>query len=508
MTGIYSSLPDGTKRKAKVFTVFGPTFLFLGILLVIFTLALLPIIVQVMINSQVLLVPGTLSYEQWQSPTPKVYKIITAYNITNPWETLHGGTPKLEALGPYYYREYREKIRISIPVKQDGMLWFGEKKWYKFDNTTTNANRTGNDTKLWDPTKDVFTTINLAYVGVAYNLTVTEASKTKIMEAVIAAAVEKEQTLTMNRTVGEVIFGYEDPFLKLLQAQIPSISSTVQCIYNMSSDDISETSAIDSGKHNHTNLGQYSMWKGMSKLPWWKNDMANTINGTEGLFFSPNLDKDKTLSIFTDDMFRSIIMEYEKEEEVDGMKTFKYRTPAYSMLNATNNPNNDGFYSYGPDGLCNLTAVVSAPIMMSKASFIGGAPWLYNDSEGLPAPDPATMDTNIWVEPSTGALVQARKILQVNVMISKTKAFPKLDKLRDTPRFVPMALVHETGGMDDDLQKTFKNKVFKSQSILKDVFWVLAGLCLMAGGVFLGLLALLFQRNRNIAVNPPGPHSY
>ena len=84
---------------------------------------------------------------------------------------------------------------------------------------------------------------------------------------------------------------------------------------------------------------QYREWQGFETLPYWGNDAANTINGTEGLFFRPGLNKTETLSIWADDMFRSIIMEFDREEECLGLDTFKYRTPGYSMLNATLNPN-------------------------------------------------------------------------------------------------------------------------------------------------------------------------
>ena len=74
----------------------------------------------------------------------------------------------------------------------------------------------------------------------------------------------------------------------------------------MSSDDVTKRSTVHSGVGNISMLGQYVEWEGYTELPWWGTVEANTLNGTEGLFFNPNMDKSKPLSIWTDDMFRLV----------------------------------------------------------------------------------------------------------------------------------------------------------------------------------------------------------
>ena len=163
----------------------------------IFTLVLFPIIFQNLVNSQVVLTNGTLSFDQWLAPTPAIFKIVIVYNVTNPDVVTTGGQPVLEPLGPYYYREYRERVNVEEVYDQE--LWFGEKKWYEFDYNTTNKDITNGSAPL-DPVKDVFTTFNLAYVGVAYNLSIS-GTKAQIAGAVAMAKLEHEQTLFMTRSV-------------------------------------------------------------------------------------------------------------------------------------------------------------------------------------------------------------------------------------------------------------------------------------------------------------------
>ena len=479
------ALEPSAKPRARCFTTLLTLLSISSIGLLIFNIIAFPIVFQDLVNTQVVLKNGTLSFTQWINPTPKIYKIVTVYNVTNTVEVAVGGQPIIDPIGPYYFREYREKIDVGVVYDQE--VWFSEKKYYIFDNETTNKDRPANATL--DPTKDKFTTFNLAYIGVAYNLTCSGAPSTEILEAVIAALAEHEEALFMsNHTVQEVLFGYKDPFLTVLRVKMPDLPDTVQIVYNMSDQDITTRSKVWNGQKDVSLLGQYSEWQGYTSLPWWGSAEANTVNGTEGLFFAPNVDKTKTLTTWTDDLFRSSQMEFVEEEMMLGMNTYKYHIPKFALLNATNNPLNAGFYSFCPNGLMNLTAAVSAPVFASKPSFMDGEPWLLEEVTGLPPADLATMDTNIWVEPTTGALVKAIKQLQVNVMIQQTKKFPKLDKLRIEPRYVPVALVLETGGMDDDLATTFKDSVFKPRRIFVIIIWVLLGLVVALSVLFGGLL--------------------
>lgn len=475
----WNTLEDSAKPRAKCFFCCQTFFSVFSIFMIVFTVVLFPIIFQDLVNSQVVLTNGTLSFDQWLAPTPAIFKIVTVYNVTNQANVTAGGQPILEPIGPYYFREYRERVNVEEVYDQE--LWFGEKKWYEFDYNTTNNNRTNGSAPL-DPVKDLFTTFNLAYVGVAYNLTIS-GTKAQIAGAVAMAKLEHEQTLFMTRSVNDVVFGYTDKFLTILKVAMPDLNDRVQLCANMSERDINSISKIRTGRKNISQLGEYTAWQGYKKLPYWKTDEAATINGTEGLFFAPNLDKTKSITTFVDDLFRANPLEFVKEDVTLTLPTYKYKIPKYVMMNATNNPLNDGFYAYGPDGLMNLTAAVMAPVFASKPSFLDAEPWLQDEITGL-APADDTMDTNLWVEPVTGALVKAKKQLQANMMIMKLPMFPHLGDLRESPRFVPISNIVETGGMDEDLVNTFKAKVFKPKQQFIIVLWVLFGLCCLIAGVF------------------------
>ena len=171
---------------------------------------------------------GTLSFEQWLAPTPPIYKIVTVYNVSNPDAVEAGGMPELVALGPYYFREYRQRVRVEDVNETE--LSFGERKWYEFDHNATNG---GNNTTL-NPEIDVFTTFNIPYLGIAYNLTLANAGWLKILGIVEIAAKLKENTLFMKRTVKEVVFGFEDPLLKDLGIFMPGRLSRISDAFSYS----------------------------------------------------------------------------------------------------------------------------------------------------------------------------------------------------------------------------------------------------------------------------------
>lgn len=123
----YGNIEDAAKPRARCYLSTLSFCSLLSVFLLIFVTVLFPFVFQALVNSQVLLTNDTLSFTQWLKPTPAIYKIVTVYNVTNPDKVRAGGQPVLQAMGPYYFREYREKINVEEVYDED--LWFNEKKW-------------------------------------------------------------------------------------------------------------------------------------------------------------------------------------------------------------------------------------------------------------------------------------------------------------------------------------------------------------------------------------------
>ena len=82
------------------------------------------------------------------------------YNVNNPEEIINGAKPNLSEVGPFVYREYREKENINS--SEDGCTIKADQyKWYDFDMTKTKEMCP----ECSAASETTITIINAAYVG-------------------------------------------------------------------------------------------------------------------------------------------------------------------------------------------------------------------------------------------------------------------------------------------------------------------------------------------------------
>ena len=183
-------------------------------------------------------------------------------------------------------------------------------------------------------------------------------------------------------------------------------------------------SIIHTGVGNINSIAQFVQWDGLTKLNTWPDPSANEINGTEGLFFRPNLQDGVPLETFQDDAVRSFPLEYTGKVKHKGLETHRYQLPFSVFQGAFSNPNNSRWGSYNPDGLFYLgyTQWPEVPVFASKPHFLDGDPVLREKVGGM-HPNKELHETTIDVEPITGANVQLKKQLQINMQVNQTDDF-------------------------------------------------------------------------------------
>lgn len=72
-------------------------------------------------------------------------------------------------------------------------------------------------------------------------------------------------------------------------------------------------------------FGVVASWNGSPKMPWWESDKCKKVKGTDGSIFPPFVTTDRALDMFSSDLCRSLRLVYEKEGEVGGIKSFKFK---------------------------------------------------------------------------------------------------------------------------------------------------------------------------------------
>ena len=190
---------------------------------------------------------------------------------------------------------------------------------------------------------------------------------------------------------------------------------------NNSADD-RNPSIIHTGVKDVSKVGQFVQWNGRKELTIWPNKTgANDINGTEGFFFRPNLVEGEGLTAFVDDIQRSIDLVYLQHVKPLGLKAFRYGIDNRTFKSAFTEPENARWRSWCPDGLFYLgpTQPKEIPVFGSKPHFLDGDPLLLDSVTGL-GPNRSKHDTVIDVEPTTGANLNFRRQLQINVQVNKT----------------------------------------------------------------------------------------
>ena len=220
----------------------------------------------------------------------------------------------------------------------------------------------------------------------------------------------------------DLAWGYTDEFIKEAHKKgvYPLDSFSIQA--NGSSSDQS-VSIINTGIPDITQVGQFIQWNGQRQLDIWQEDSdANQINGTEGLFFKPALEKGENLTTFDEDVMRSFDLVYQRIMNHLGMPTYRYRVDNTTYMGALSEPNNAQYFSWCPDGMFNLGPAQPAkvPIFGSKPHFLDGDPLLLQSVSGL-TPDRKKHDTIMDVEPITGVNVFFHRRLQINVQVNKTE---------------------------------------------------------------------------------------
>ena len=178
--------------------------------------------------------------------------------------------------------------------------------------------------------------------------------------------------------------------------------------------------------HPHFQLGNFITWDGhyqnLTTWPRGNANPANRIRGNEGLFFRPLLHEGDGVTAFIDDVQRSFDLVY--TGQVKHLSTLAYR---FRVVNSTwknsENPYNANFGSFCPDGLIYLGYTQNPIIAVygSKPHYLDGDPALRDCCYGMTEPNRTIHDITLDIEPVTGANIQVKQILQVNVQVNKSR---------------------------------------------------------------------------------------
>ncbi|KAJ8338941.1 hypothetical protein SKAU_G00357270 [Synaphobranchus kaupii] len=441
------------------------------------------------VKEEIVLKNGTDAFVAWENPPPPVYMQFYFFNLTNPTEVLKGERPAVVEIGPYTYREFRPMEHVSFLENGTGVSAVNPKT-YVFEANMSIG-----------PENDLIRTVNVPVVTVMEMVT---NGPFRALSIIISAYMKsKNEGLFTTRTVGELLWGYEDPLLKFISMVNHTVDPHFGLFYKMNATGDGEYTFL-TGEHNYKDFARVVEWRGQSSLHWWSTDECNMINGTNGAFFHPIITKKETVYMFSSDLCRSIYAQYEKDVSVRGIPAYRFVPPSEVFANFTVNPANAGFCvppgTCLPSGLLNVSVCKQgAPIIMSSPHFYQADEKFVHDVFGM-KPKKEYHETALDINPLTGILVRAAKRLQVNVYVEKIPAFSQTGNVQTL--VFPVMYLNESVTIDEESAKKVQAVVMEGNVVINIPF-ILIALGILLGMVFTVMMCWQRDPESTVAERQP-----
>ncbi|XP_004647481.1 lysosome membrane protein 2 [Octodon degus] len=416
------------------------------------------------VEQRVVLRNGTEVFHSWENPPLPVYTQFYFFNVTNPEEILRGERPLLEEVGPYTYREIRNKANIQFGDNGTTISAVSNKA-YVFERNQS----------VGDPEVDLIRTLNIPA------LMAMEWTQNPLLQDIIKAVLKTyNQKLFATHTVHELLWGYKDQLLSLVHVFRPNISSSFGLFYEKNGTNDGDYVFL-TGEDSYLNFTKIVEWNGKTSLDWWATDKCNMINGTDGDSFHPLVTEDEVLYVFPSDFCRSVYITFSDYERVEGLPAFRYKVPAEILANTSENA---GFCL--PKGNCLGSGVLNVSICKNGAPIIMSFPHFYQADERFISaiqglhPNKEDHETFVDINPLTGIILRAAKRFQINIYVQKLDDFIETGDIRTM--VFPVMYLNESVLIDKETARRLKS-VINTTLIITNIPYII-----MALGVLFGLI--------------------
>lgn len=372
--------------------------------------------------------PTSRGYDAWVTPPFPLSMDVYFFNWTNPEDLRnHSTKPILEELGPYRFRERPEKVDIEWH-DHNATVSYRKKSVYFFDEEGSNGSL-----------DDMISSINIVALSAAHRARRWDYIRRK---GVSMGLKLYNQEVSVIKTAGELLFdGYEDDMVLMGKHMFDADEvpfDRVGWFYtrNNSADLIGHYN-VHTGVDDIMKIGSMAEWNYKPRTNFFANQ-CGMLNGSAGEFYPPNLSKDVPIQLFTPDMCRSLPLDFEHEEEVAGIKGYKYAGGPRTVDNGTKYPETACFSSgeIVPSGVLNISACrFGTPVFMSFPHYYGADQYYLNQVEGL-NPDKSKHQFYMTMEPTTGIPLDVAARFQLNILV---ESHPDISLYEDVQRvFLPV----------------------------------------------------------------------
>ncbi|CEF67064.1 CD36 antigen family-containing protein [Strongyloides ratti] len=438
----------------------------------------------------------------WQKPIYNMSVRFYFYSVKNSKDIYSkGDKPILEEIGPYYFDERQEKMNIKF-LENDTKIEYENHRFYYFNESLSCKSCSLDD--------------YVVIPSVVFQKIAQYSNHFFLRNAIDVFLKTEHISPFINITVREALFeGYKDPILRLICSQpllsqicdVFKIDQKIGFFYNKNgtSDGVY---TIDTGLKDRSKLSHIYGWNGMyGKLDttYWYGEEARIIRETDGQMYPPNIDSSKPIIIFAGQACRSIVFDFEKKNNFEGVKSYMY-TSSKSMSNMQEEKrkgfcdpstpryfNNTDIQIEGchPNGLIDASVCVpDAPkIYISPPHFTSCPPEMSDKFTGI-SNDTNDDVTYLEIEPDTGVTIHVESRSQINLgMLNKIfQVTSKQDNL-----IFPIFYMKESISMDSQTREELMHGI----SFFNSIAIIIGICCLFASCVVLSFGLWSYYKNKS-----------
>nr|XP_044631972.1 scavenger receptor class B member 1 isoform X1 [Equus asinus] len=491
----------GARRAAAALGCAGLLCAVLGAVMVV----MVPSLIKQQVLKNVRIDPSSLSFDMWKQIPVPFYLSVYFFHVLNPNEVLQGGKPQVQERGPYVYREFRHKSNITF--NDNDTVSFLEYRSFQFQPHKSRGLES-----------DYIVIPNILVMSAAMMMEDRPMSLKLMMTLAFTTLGERA---FMNRTVGEIMWGYEDPLMNLINKYFPNMFPFKGKfgLFAELNNSNSGLFTVFTGVKDFSRIHLVDKWNGLSKVSFWHSDQCNMINGTAGQMWAPFMSPESSLEFYSPEACRSMKLVYKEAALFEGIPTYRFVAPSTLFANGSVYPPNEGFCPCRESGIQNVStcrfsvnfsfrgAQVSpcsralasvpqtvcwetrieagAPLFLSHPHFYNADPVLAEAVAGL-HPNPEEHALFLDIHPVTGIPMNCSVKLQLSLYMKAVRGIGQTGSIQ--PVVLPLLWFGESGAMEGKTLQSFYSQLVLLPKVLHYAQYVLLAL-----GCVLLLVPIVYQ---------------
>uniref|UniRef100_A0A452HTD8 Scavenger receptor class B member 1 n=1 Tax=Gopherus agassizii TaxID=38772 RepID=A0A452HTD8_9SAUR len=447
-------------------------------------LFVLPSLVRDQVIKNVRIDPNSFAFSMWKDIPVPFYLSAYLFEVMNPKEIRLGAKPVVNQRGPYVYREHRYKTNITF--HDNGTVSFLEYRQFYFQPDLSDGRE-----------EDYIVVPNILVMGAAIMME----NLPQLLKMMISGALAGlGQDAFMNRTVGEIMWGYDDPLIDVLNSFVPGLipfKGKFGLFLNFNNSNTG-LFTVYTGATDINQIHTVDTWNGLKKVNYWRSNECNMINGTSGEMWPPFMTPSSSLEFYSPDACRSMKLVYEQSGVFKGVPTYRFVAPKTLFANGTDYPPNEGFCPCRESGIQNVsTCRMNAPVFISHPHFYDADPILVEAVDGL-HPNKEQHGLFLDIHPVTGIPMNCSIKLQLSLYIKKVSGISQTGQIK--PVVLPMLWFAESGAIEGSVLQQFYTNLVLIPSVLEYVQYI----CIALGvALIVAAIVLEVKRQRNAREKSP-----